>query len=142
MEGNGGVFYTDYTISVNSQSKYQDIVWGFVKHMLSEEYQKKLTNAMPIHKAALEADLLGATKQSYQPMFFETGEVDVGAATEAEMEELYAYIQNIRTCWYYDETVYNILMEEMGMVLAGDQTPEEAAKMIQSRASIYLSEQS
>ncbi len=142
MEGNGGVFYTDYTISVNSQSKYQDIVWGFVKHMLSEEYQKKLTNAMPIHKAALEEDLLAATKQSYQPMFFETGEVDVGAATEEEMEELYAYIQNIRTCWYYDETVYNILMEEMGMVLAGDQTPEEAAKMIQSRASIYLSEQS
>ena len=62
--------------------------------------------------------------------------------TEEEMAAFYDYVQNINTCYYYDETVYNILWEEMQMVLAGDQTPEEAAKMIQIRASIYLSEQS
>ena len=142
MEGNGGIFQTDYTISVNSESKYQEIVWDFVKHMLSEDYQKKLTDSMPIHRASLEEDMLTATKQSLQMMYFESGEVNVGNATEEEMAAFYDYVQNIRTCWYYDEAVYNILWEEMQMVLAGDQTPEEAAKMIQSRASIYLSEQS
>ncbi len=141
-EGNGGIFQTDYTISVNSESKYQEIVWDFVKHMLSEDYQKKLTNSMPVHKASLEEDMLIATKQSLQMMYFESGEVNVGNATEEEMAAFYDYVQNINTCYYYDETVYNILWEEMQMVLAGDQTPEEAAKMIQSRAGIYLSEQS
>ncbi len=141
-EGNGGIFGTDYTISVNSESKYQDIAWDFMKHLLSENYQKKLTNAMPIHRASLEEDMLTATKQSLQMMYFETGEVNVGAATEEEMAEFYDYVQNITTCYYYDETVYNILWEEVQMMLAGDQSPQEAAEMIQSRVSIYLSEQS
>ncbi len=141
-EGNGGVFRTEYTLSVNSESKYADIAWDFVKHLLSEDYQSKQTNQMPILKKSLEEDLDLATKQNYNPVWIETGEVNVSAAPEEEMTAFYDYIRNIRSSYYYDETVYNILWEEVQMLLAGDSTPEETAKMIQSRAGIYLSEQS
>ena len=40
-----------------------------------------------------------------------------------------------------DGTVKNIVLEEAGMFFAGDQTAEAAAKKIQSRAELYLSEQ-
>ena len=42
----------------------------------------------------------------------------------------------------YNQTLYNILMEEYEAFAAGDKTAEECAEIIQNRVSIYLSENS
>ena len=40
-----------------------------------------------------------------------------------------------------DNSIYKIVAENMQAMLAGDKTPEETAKLIQSKISIYLAEQ-
>lgn len=129
--GNGGLFSPAFTVSVNAQSKYQAEIWDFMKYLLSEEYQKK--TGMPVLRSALEEKLENAQHMSAAEM---------GSATTEEMETLGAYLEGVTECFFYDETVYSIICEEVDMYLAGDCTAEEAAEMIQNRVSLYLSEQS
>ncbi len=140
--GNGGIFDTRFTISVNAQSEHKDAVWGFMKHLLSVKYQKKLNDSMPVHRGVLKQKLELATKQVTAQVPFAGTDVNIGAASPETMDALYSYIEGIRTCYYYDPTVYQIMKEETDMFLSGDQTAENAAKIMQSRVSIYLSEQS
>lgn len=144
VEGNsgGGVFQSDFTLSVNAQSEKKDAVWDFMKYLLSEKFQKKLNGPMPIHKDVLEEKLTLATKMVGATAYYGDTSVNIGAATQESMDTLYDCIRNIDTAYYYDATVEQILTEEMEMFLAGDQSAEQAAKMMQSRVSIYLSEQS
>ncbi len=138
----GGVFQSDFTLSVNAQSEKKDAVWDFMKYLLSEKFQKKLNGPMPIHRSILEEKLTLATKMVGATEFYGDTSVNIGAATQESMDTLYACIQQIDTAFYYDAAVEQVLREEMEMFLAGDQTAEQAAKMMQSRVSIYLSEQS
>ncbi len=135
--GNGGVFNTGFTVSINAQSAEKEKIWDFMKHLLSEEYQKKLS--MPIHRGALEFQIEQA---EHNVTFMAFGEMFVGALESWESDILRDYIEGVRTCSYYDYRVHDILLEEAEKMLAGDQTPQECAEMMQSRVSIYLSEQS
>lgn len=141
-EGNGGVFQSDFTLCVNAQSEEKDAVWDFMKYLLSEKYQKKLNASLPIHKGVLDEKLILGTKQFMATAIFDDRNVNIGAATPESMETLSEYIYQIDTAFYSDPIVTQILTEEAEMFLAGDQTAEQAAKMMQSRVSIYLSEQS
>lgn len=62
--------------------------------------------------------------------------------TQAERDRLEQYIRNCDTYMMLDENVETIVFEEAGMYFGGDRSAEDTAKMIQSRAQLYLSEQS
>ncbi len=148
QEGNGGTFLISDSVSVNAQSQYKDAAWDFMKYLLSEEYQKGLTDSMPIHIGTLDEKLALATKMSatseqYRDMTI----VNVGAASEESMAELRDYICKIgRVSIQHgtdaQEHIAAILSEEIERYFAGGCTAEACAEAIQSRASIYLSEQS
>ncbi len=129
-ESNGGMFSPTFTLSMNSQSLYQEEIWAFMQTLLGDVYQS--TAHIAVKRSALEKQLVAA-----QHMPMATG----GSASESEMNLLRDYIDGIRVCYFQDDTVYNILTEEVEMYFAGDCTAEEAAEMIQNRVSIYLSEQ-
>ncbi len=135
--GNGGVFNTGFTVSINAQSTEKEKIWDFMKYLLSEEYQKDMS--LPVHRGALEFQIEQA---EHNVTFMAFGEMFVGALEPWESDILRDYIEGVRTCSYYDYRVHDILLEEAEKMLAGDQTPQECAEMMQSRVSIYLSEQS
>ena len=62
--------------------------------------------------------------------------------TQEERDDLERYIRGCTTYMMLDSTVKNIVLEEAGKYFSGDCTAEDAAKAIQSRAALYLSEQS
>ena len=62
--------------------------------------------------------------------------------TPEERDDLERYIRSCDTYMMLDSTVKNIVLEEAEKYFAGDCTAEDAAKTIQSRAELYLSEQS
>ncbi len=141
-EGNGGIFHPVFTICINAQSSEHEAIWDFMKFFLTEDYQKHLTESMPIHKNALEykyeeaEGMVTATVGMFPDTSF------IGELETWESDILRDYVDGIRTCWYFDAQIHDILMEEVEKLLAGDQTPQECAEMMQSRVSIYLSEQS
>ncbi len=135
--GNGGVLDAWFTVSINAQSVEKEKIWDFMKYLLSEEYQKKVS--LPVHRGALEFQIEQA---EHNVNFTAFGQMFVGALEPWESDILRDYIEGVRTCSYYDYRVHDILLEEAEKMLAGDQTPQECAAMMQSRVSLYLSEQS
>ena len=93
---------------------------------------------MAMYKPALEAqvqELQGEHKNKW-------GET-VGATMNAEQAaDFLEFIGRVDTVCIPDgSSIYKIVTENMQPMLAGDKTPEETAKLIQSKISIYLAEQ-
>lgn len=150
---NGGMFQPDYTLSISANSSVKDQVWEFCQTMLSEEYQESLSWTLPVRKEAFdkaaEKALLPDTYTDEDgneveiPLTIYRGdeEVPIDPFTKADTDRIKSYIENITETSYYNEQIYNIVDEEAQKYFSGDQTAQAAADMIQSRASIYLSEQ-
>ena len=62
-------------------------------------------------------------------------------ATEKDVQVYIAAAQACRAMGYRDESVLNILQTECAPMLRGETTPEQTAKNIQSRVSLYMAEQ-
>lgn len=151
-EGNGGMFVVSPALAMSAQSQYKEEIWDFFMFLLSEEYQRTFNRVnlrmMAVRRSVLEAQMEAATQPAMEGedlyRMYHNGEmsVPIGNATEEEMDALYAYLRGITQSGYYDAHLETIIREEAQMYFAGDQTAAQAAEMIQSRASIYLSEQS
>ncbi len=139
-EGNGGVFQTENTLAMCSQSLYKDEIWEFFMTLLSEEKQSQ--GGFPVRRSGMEAVMQAALDNTDGTTYVGHREVKTGPATQDEMDEIAAYIEGITVCDYYNEEIWQIVSEEADMYFAGDQTAEQAAEKIQGRVSIYLSEQS
>ena len=62
--------------------------------------------------------------------------------TEEEIARFQELLRQVEHTELYDETAYAIIQEEVTVFLAGQRSAEETARIIQSRMSIYVSEQS
>ena len=93
---------------------------------------------MSMYKPALEAQVR-ELQGEHKNMWGETVGATMNAEQAAEFLEL---VRRIDTVSIPDgSSIYKIVTESMQPMLAGDKTPEETAKLIQSKLSIYLAEQ-
>ena len=119
----------------------------------TEEAQEELSWMMPVSRKAFDKQVQEAMKpRTYkdengkmveEPFTIWRGEEEIKFPnmTQAYADELKAYIEGIRDISVYDTTIMEIVNEEAQKYFAGEQTSQQAADMIQSRASLYLSEQ-
>lgn len=138
-KGNGGEFLPMDSISMLADSKYKEQIWDFFKFCMNQNNQmsiKQYSTGFPVRLDALEK-MIEFDQQDSSPFFEE-----VGAATAEEADELLSYIKGITNCTFSDISIQGIVSEEAGKYFAGDCAAEDAAKMIQSRVSLYLAEQS
>ena len=61
-------------------------------------------------------------------------------ATQEDFDEFFSYYENVSMPALYDTMLTSIVLEEASMMFAGDKSPEETARIIQNRVSIYLQE--
>lgn len=148
----GAYFVPDYQLAVNSQSFYGDEAWDFIMNLLSDQAQSEIDMALPAKRSVMKTRMAEALEPvrnfdgtvigTARQYFLGSTPIPLGNATEEEMAEFEAFVEQVSECRYYDASIDNILYEESGMYFAGDQSAEDAAKMIQSRVSLYLNEQS
>ncbi len=147
----GGKFSSYNSLAMSSLSEHKEQVWEFFRTLLYENYQNKLEWSLPVLRSAMERRMdaamkptipEGSTEIDVNRSWFADAIYPIGNATQEEMDAFLAYVEGVTEIDNTDPQIYNIFWEEVEMYLAGDQTPQEAAEMIQSRASIYLSEQS
>ena len=67
--------------------------------------------------------------------------IDVYAMTDYEKEIILDLIKNTKVFMRYDTSLSDIINEEIQPFFKGEKSAAEAAKMIQSRAGIYINEQ-
>ncbi|MEA4895636.1 MAG: extracellular solute-binding protein [Oscillospiraceae bacterium] len=131
-DSNGSTFEINLRFSISAQSQHKDAAWDFVRTVINDENQKNVT-FFPSTQSELDrqAEIVLEGDPSKTQIKLEQFEVD-------RFNSLINSITMISDGT--DTTLYNIIKEEAMAFFAGDKTAEEASKLIQSRASLYIEE--
>lgn len=139
----GEEFTVGMSISADSEETSSDEVW----------YEMQYSSGFPVLKEPYEKLALQATQPRYyydengnkveQDNTFYTGteEIKMPVMTQAEVDEFSRFIQSVTDVYTYDENIQKIISEETELFFNGTKSVDETASVIQSRISIYLSEQ-
>lgn len=149
--GNGQAFSPQGGVAVSSQSEHKEACWRFLRYLLSPEFQKT-SSFFPTNQAAFDARLKEAMNVRYrenrpdeeephETIYFPDAPLDLYHLTPADAEQLLDLIETTDRLVFDDPFVMTIIREEAAVFLAGQISAEEAARRIQSRASIYVNEQ-
>lgn len=128
----GSDIYLSQPLGICAESDNIEGSWEFLKSMLKganpDDYGK-----IPVYKPILQTQIERAQKdESFLGIMI----------TEEDTNRFMSLLSEIESIGLYDETILSIIEEEASGYFAGVRGAEEAAKLIQSRVSLYLSERS
>ena len=153
-EGNGAGINIGTTMAISALSKNKDVAWEFLKLFLKEEYQDSLTYNFPVRISSLRKLEEKAWEKPYYldengnkveyDDYYYISEMEIPAVplTQEETGEFIEYLMSLDKLCVYNEALNNIITEECESYFAGQKTAQEVADIIQSRAKIYVSENS
>lgn len=127
----GSVFSLNNPIAVFAGSSRKEGCWEFLKFLLlkydtsANTYDRN--SSMPMYRPYLERQIADAMADE--------------RLTQEGADRLYELIGATTDSTICDETALGIICEEAGACFTGARTPEETARIIQERVSIYVSEQ-
>ena len=133
-------------MGIVSTCKHPDAAWDVVRAYTLDSMEYAERPAFSLFEDKFEEQMDGTMYvwEDGKPSDEKSVEDDgtVYPLTQEERDDLERYIRGCTTYMMLDSTVKNIVLEEAGKYFSGDCTAEDAAKAIQSRAALYLSEQS
>lgn len=121
--------YLNRAVGICSQSKYQEGCWAFIKFMLTQVNTDE--QGLYVYRPAMEESIRKAMADENCPVKMSSDDVE-------KLMALIGAVENIRV---YDQAIMSIIKEACAAMFNGDKTVDETAKLIQSRASIYVAEQ-
>ena len=70
------------------------------------------------------------------------GVVDIYALTQEQADKLYAVITSTSALYdFSSDSIFDIVKEQSQAYFSGQKTAEDVAKLVQSKANIYVNEQ-
>ena len=160
--GNGIYANVVQAFGVVKGTGHEQAAWDFISYLLSQDYQKSCYG-FPVRTSALEARIEAVRDEfpseniqvldPQQMLQIAQGNAAVNGSvgtsdtldglTEEEEAEFRTLISKIDLIQFGRDTEnISIIYEEITPYFSGEKTAQEVAKIIQSRFSIYLSEQS
>lgn len=98
-----------------------------------EEYNLSFSMLRETMRLEAENEIEQAVKGNY---------IQYHPYAEQAMEDFLEVLENISAMYRYDSQLWSIVSDEAGMYFAGEKTALDTAAAIQSRAEIYMAEQS
>ena len=120
------------SMGMAADSKHEDECWGFLRGF----YLNPRTYTMSVLQGSLEQSIQRELHQ-----LEEEGSAAYWLHAEADMRLFADAFTGASVLYRHDDAVWEIVQTEANRYFAGQISAEECAKAIQSRASIYLSEQ-
>ena len=160
-DGVGSIMRFDggYAISKNCSNK--DAAWEFLRGMLTEAGQENIYT-IPSNRNVFNKQLKDIMTPTYRKdasgnfildengekieesrggWVDENGEHNIYAMTQEQADELMEVIETCTKVANYDTSIYDIVNEQAQAFFAGQKTVDEVARLIQSKANIYVNEQ-
>jgi ABC-type glycerol-3-phosphate transport system substrate-binding protein len=139
-----GIFTADSNVAISSQSENQQAAWEFVRLMLSEDFGRvNIHRSFPMSKTVFEERLVDAMIPDGRRISLYGGvQVDIDEISAEEAVQIWALIDSISSVTEHDEMLWNIISESASDFFNGRNNVQDAARIIQSRVSTYMSEQS
>lgn len=146
-EGGGSSIFPTLSLGMSSVSKNKEAVWEFLRTFVLEDTQKNTyLGGMPATKAGIQHSIDAykrncerSSSGTYMGLSFS---VDFTMNPEYSVPRFLALLESLDKVTRPDSTINEIVLEEASAFFDGARTAEEAARIIQERASIYISEQS
>lgn len=158
--GNGTVLQANTAYAIGAKSAVKDGAWDFITYLATDVAEADLDmrggRGIPTVKSLFEKSAEFAKQQYYyftfsggwmsgnQPITDDQKREDglEGKIDDALVAEVKALIDGAKLVYSQDDKLNEIIWNETESFFAGEKTAEETAKVIQSSAQIYLTEQS
>lgn len=154
-DGNGSSISTNNNFAILESSPSKEVCWQLITAFFTEDYYSKNLWNLPVRVSAIEKmadesmsrpywlDENGKKYEYDDSYYIGDKEYIVDPLTKEERDYVLDFIKSIKNISdYYSLDVEQIVNEETTAFFNGEKTAEEAAKMIQNRVSILVSEQS
>ena len=150
--GMGAYIQSGDSYAISSRSANIDGAWEFLRYYLTDEYQSTMEWMMPTQKKYFMESAQKATQKPYytdengekieydETYYMNGEEIILEPLTQEQVDEAVNYIFSINKCYYGNTDVRNIVNEEIASFFSGQKSAQEVAKVIQSRAQIYVNE--
>ena len=150
--------------AMSSKSQYKDVVWDFLRIFMTRDYQESCVWSLASRKDIFDEKAQEAMTIQYQKdedgneiLDEEGNKIPIaryGRWNEAtgQQEEVYAIepeqvaqlrelIASTEKRANYDNAIFNIVNEQAAAFFQGQKSAEEVAKLVQSKANIFVNEQ-
>ena len=137
----GSDFGVSYPIGVMKNGAHPELCWHFLKYWLlhpNTDPHRGIPNARPLMEKLIDEARHIDPNQEWSDWYDGLR----SPMTEAEITQFQELLRRMEHTTLYDETAFEIVSTEIAQFLAGQRSAEETAGIIQSRMSIYVSEQS
>ena len=159
--GVGNILSMGESYAMSSSCRDKDAAWQFLRTFLTEEHQAN-GSYLPTNMNAFDKQLDKAMEIKYQKdangnyILDENGErkpiaigmfsdgintYEIYATTPRQAEQLKEVIATSTKMMDYDQSIIDIVLEQAAAYFAGQKSAEDVAKLIQSKANIYINEQ-
>ncbi len=150
-EGGGNMAeITNLAIGISASSQNKEKSWEFLKSLLDEEFQDNIKRGLPVRISSLEKKIEAAMRTEYDAngekvakdaiRFEGEDPVNIYEITVEDAEMLKTIINEIEYNTADDQELKGILLEEAEYLFNNDRNVDDVAKIIQNRASVYISE--
>jgi ABC-type glycerol-3-phosphate transport system substrate-binding protein len=151
---NCSVIIPSLRLCVSSKTKHADVCWDFLRRLYMPDYQEISQYELPILKSSFDkmaADSMEKMhytdsdgKEIYEDDIYWVGDqkVIVQPLAQQDVDYMNEFIGSLTNAYNANNSVYNIITEEVAPFFSGQKTAKEVANIIQSRVSIYVNENS
>jgi len=148
--GQGSYINANESYAIAARSKNLEGAWEFVRYYLTDAYQETLDWGMPIQMKYFKQNSLKALEKPYyldengnkvehdDTFYLNDEEIVLPLLTEEQLDKAVNFVLSINKCSYYNEELMKIINEEMEAFYSGQKPAADVAKIIQSRAQMYV----
>jgi ABC-type glycerol-3-phosphate transport system substrate-binding protein len=157
---NGSTLNLSSSLAITSRCNNPDGAWDFMRTFLTSEWQREnIRWNFPTNKAVFDAmaaeTLANASNNGIMPRISRSvsssvsgdigwpePEPEQNPITQEDINKIIELINSVSAIHSYDEAMINIITEGAADFFSGRSSANDAARIIQNRVSIYVSEQS
>ena len=141
---NGNTLTIDNGLAITTRSSNKEGAWEFMRTILTKDWQLSNTWEFPTNKAAFneKVEQAMAVEEDSGGMGWDGFFMYNRPLTQAELDQTMRLIDTVSGVASWDVALMNIIMENANDYFNGLRSAQDAARIIQSQASIYVAEQS
>jgi hypothetical protein len=134
------------SFAITSKCKDVDGAWSFIRTFLMENWQSERSwQGLPVNKNVFDKMVSEAMKENEHgnsTMGWDGFTVEMKPLTQADLDKIMAVLDSVNGAVGQDEVLWNIISESASSFFGGAMSVQDAVRVIQNRASIYVAEQS
>lgn len=143
---NGNSLSIGSGLAITTRCSDKEGAWEFIRTFLDKDWQLENTWGFTINKAAFDERVEEAMSERDEENWMSWGrgdsQVEIKPLTQENLNQLMELIESVSGVASWDENIMNIVMEGASDFFNGRSSSQDVARVVQSRVSIYISEQS